>query len=185
MKFDTIDFFLLAGLGLAVYLGYRGGLTKKLLNILALIGSIVLATKLLPHLGSFLTDKVYLPEPYGDIVGFGSVIVVVMTAMILIYRRWASYRTSTMVSQVSGMILGAFEGALVISLVLLMLKVFDFPDKSSRSESLLYRPLVNVTPKMFDTLRAYLPGASDFKAEISKRFEKYHLFDENKDVEVH
>jgi membrane protein required for colicin V production len=185
MKFDPIDMFLLAGLCFSMYLGYRGGLTKKLLNILALIGSIVLATKLLPGLGSFITDTLFVPDPYGNILGFASVIIVIMTATILVYRRLASYRTSTMVSQISGALLGAFEGAVLISLVLLMLKLFEIPDQSTRTESLLYKPLVNLTPTMFDRLHAYLPEASDFKAVISKQFEKYHLFDENKGAEAH
>ena len=38
-----IDLLLVAGLGFAVYRGYQGGVTKKLFNILALVGSIVLA----------------------------------------------------------------------------------------------------------------------------------------------
>ena len=177
MKFSYIDILLFGGLGLAVYLGYRGGFTKKIFNVLALLGSIVIATQLMNPLGGLLIEYTALTEPLGYVVGFGLVVAVLMVATILLYRRFGKVSVIKGSSQVLGITLGLLEGSMMISLILLGLKVFDSPDKSTRTSSLLYKPLVNFAPKTFDLLRSYLPGASDFKEELSKTFKQSDIFE--------
>jgi uncharacterized membrane protein required for colicin V production len=177
MKFAWIDIVLFAGLCLAIVLGYRGGITKKLLNILALIAAIVIAAQLMRPIGDFLVENFFFSPHAGYISGFVFVVVGIMTATILLYKKYTRAGMAKAVSQGVGVVLGALEGAVVISLVLLMLKVFGFPASSTREDSLLYKPLVNFAPNFFDMLRPYLPGAGDVRQELARAFEKVDIFD--------
>jgi len=181
VKFAFIDIFLLGALAFALYRGYRSGVTKKLLNLLALIGSIVLATKLMHPVGKMLIDIFLLSPLWGYLSGFALVVITVMGVTIFVYRRFERNPIATKSSQFFGVIFGLFEGLIIISLVLLMLKLFDTPDKETRGNSLLYKPMVNFVPKTFDLLKSYLPGASAFRRELSETFEEYDIFDKTSD----
>lgn len=182
MKFAFIDVFLLGGLAFAMYRGYQGGATKKLFNLLALIGSIVLATKLMHPVGKALIDVFLISPLWGYLSGFALVVIIVMTVAIVVYRRFEDNSIANKSSQFFGVIFGLFEGLIVISLVLLMFKLFDSPEKETRDDSLLYKPIVNFAPETFDFLKSYLPGASAFRRELSETFEEYDIFDEASDV---
>lgn len=177
MKFSYIDIFLYGGLVLAAYFGYKGGFIKKIFNLLALIASIVIAVQCMEPVGSFLIGAGLLSEPTAYIVGFAIVNILLMVAAILLYRRFGKIGVAKSSSQLVGVVLGVLEGALVISLLLLALKMADFPSSSARADSLLYKPLVNFAPKTFDLFRSYLPGASSFQEELSKTFQKWNIFD--------
>jgi uncharacterized membrane protein required for colicin V production len=114
--------------------------------------------------------------------GFAAVVIAVMIVTILLYRRFGGTAMANSSSQFFGVLFGLLEGAIVISLVLLMLRLFGTPDRETRTASLLYRPLVNFVPKMFDLLQAYLPGASGFRTELSKTFEHYDIFEQASDA---
>jgi len=74
-----------------------------------------------------------------------------------------------------------FEAAVITSLLLLMLKVYAIPDPQTREASLLHKPMVKFTPKLFELLRPYLPGAGYFHKELSATFRKQNIFDETTD----
>ena len=177
MKYSYIDIFLYGGLVLAAYLGYRGGFTKKIFNLLALIASIVIATQLMEPVGSLISDAGLASPPTSYILGFALVNVVLMVTAILLFRRFGSSGVAKSTSQIFGVVLGVMEGAMIISLVLLALKMAEYPSKSTRDESLLYKPLVNFAPKTFDLLRSYLPGAASFKEELESKFHDWNIFD--------
>lgn len=177
MKFSYIDIFLYGGLVIAAYFGYRGGFVKKLFNLLALIASIVIAVQMMEPVGSLLIGVGLLSEPAAYIVGFALVNIVIMVGAILLYRRFGKSEVAKSSSQLFGVLFGVLEGAMIISLLLLALKMADFPSKSARADSLLYKPLVNFAPKTFDLLRSYLPGASSFQEELSRTFQQWNIFD--------
>jgi uncharacterized membrane protein required for colicin V production len=169
MKFSFIDIFLIGGLAYAGYLGYRGGLVKKIFNLMMLIVALVVAVKLMRTVGSFFSDPGVLSEAGGNVAGFGLVMIAVMLPAILLYRKFGKSGTGSSSSTFVSVILGVIEGALIISFILVGLKVFDVPEKDTRQESLFYKPLVNFVPKLFDLLQAYFPGGTGLKEEYSKR----------------
>ncbi len=177
MKFSYIDIFLYGGLVVAAYFGYKGGIVKKIFNLLALIASIVLSVQLMEPVGSVLLSIGILSEPAAYIVGFALVCTLLMVGAILLYRRFGKSEVATASSQFIGVIFGVIEGCLIISLLLLALKIFDAPAKQTRDDSLLYKPMVNFAPKSFDLLRPYLPGAGSFKEELETTFQKWNIFD--------
>ena len=177
MRFSYIDFFLYGAIVIAAYLGYKGGITKKIFNLLALLASIVIAVQLMEPIGDALISSGIFSAPLAYIVGFALVNTGLMVLAIMLYRRFGKTSVGKSSSQLIGLILGVLEGCLVVSLLLLALKVFDFPSQSTRYDSMLYKPLVNFTPKTLDLLQSYLPGASSFRDELTSKFQQYNIFD--------
>lgn len=181
MKFDPIDIFLFAGILIAVTLGYRGGFTKKLLNILALITAIMVGVFFMGTTGGFFEEVVLLDHATSYVLGFGLIVSTIMVTAILLYKRFGSQGMAKSGSQIAGVILGLFEGLMVISLLLMMLKVFDMPDKQTEEHSLLYKPMYQVAPTFFVLMRPYLPGAHAFQDRLSATFKDTPLFGEKPD----
>ncbi len=176
MKFSYIDIFMIAGLGIGGYLGYQGGLARKLFNILVLLFSVVIASKLMTPVGDFFLEAGVLGDTAAYAVGFGLVMLAIMVPAILIYRRFGKTGAAKTTGNTVGIFLGVLEAAMVISFILLGLRVLDFPEQDDRQQSLLYKPLFHFVPKTFELLQAYFPGASEFKKQVSLKFRDLEIF---------
>jgi uncharacterized membrane protein required for colicin V production len=178
MKFSYLDIFMLAGLALGGFLGYRGGLTKKLFNVLMLLLSVVAAAKLMTPVGDFFLDAGMLGEKAAYAVGFALVMIAIMVPALLLYRRFGKSAggAATAAGNTVGVILGVLEAAMLISFILLGLRVVDSPEQDDRQDSLLYKPLFNFVPKTLDLLQSYFPGASEFKKQVSTKFKDLDIF---------
>lgn len=175
MKFSFLDVFLLLGLGLAMFMGYRGGFTKKILTLLALIGAIVVSVKLMRPIGEFLLEPGILSEPLCYVVAFTIVMLAIMGLVIFLYHRYGKSSSSKSAASALGVLFGLVEGILILSLLLIALKVFDAPSSDVQKDSILYRPILRAAPKTFEVLKPYLPGAAEFRTEISKAFKDLNL----------
>ncbi|HUI08799.1 MAG TPA: CvpA family protein [Bacteroidota bacterium] len=176
MKFSYLDIFLIAGLCLGGFLGYRGGLAKKLYNILILILAVIVASKLMTPVGHFFSDAGVLGETAAYAVGFALVMLAIMIPALLLYRRFGKTGGAKTTGNTIGLFLGVLEGAMVISFILIGLKVIDTPDADDRQASLLYKPLANFVPKTFELLQSYLPGAAEFKKQVQDKFRDLDIF---------
>jgi uncharacterized membrane protein required for colicin V production len=177
MRFSFIDVLLLAGLGLSAFLGYRGGLAKKLFNLLMLLFAAVIAARFMHTVGMFFADAGVMGEIPSYVVAFMLIILAIMIPALVLYHRFGktagSLKSGT---AVIGVLLGIIEGAMLISFILMGLKILEIPDEDTRQESLLYRPLVRFVPRTFELLESYFPGASEFKKELELRFKDAELF---------
>ena len=182
MKFHFIDLLLFGALGVGIFLGFRGGLTKKIFNILALTGSIVAATYLMTFVGGVYHSVFFSSEAVSHVLGFMTVVGALMAGAILLYRKFSPSEIAKSTSQILGMVLGAFEGAMITSLLLIMLRALDTPGTDTRGSSLLYRPLANFLPKTFDMMKSYLPGASGFREELSRTFKDADIFEQTSEA---
>jgi uncharacterized membrane protein required for colicin V production len=176
MKFSFLDVFMILGLGLGGFLGYRGGLAKKLFNILMLLISVVIASKLMTPVGDFFLESGVLGDTAAYAAGFALVMLLIMIPAILLYRKFGKTSVAKTTGNTVGAFLGVLEGAMVISFILLGMRVFDEPDPDDRQASLLYTPLCNFVPRTFVFLQSYFPGASEFKKQISRKFKDLDVF---------
>lgn len=176
MRFSYLDIFLIGGLALGGFLGYRGGLAKKLFNILVLLFAVVAASKLMSPIGEYLIDAGMFGDTTSYAVAFALVLLVIMVPAILLYKKFGKTGAAKTGGNTVGIFLGVLEGAMVISFVLLGMRVFDTPDEDDRQQSLLYKPLFNFVPRTFDLLQSYFPGASEFKKQVSTKFKDLGIF---------
>ncbi len=176
MRFSYLDILMIAGLALGGFLGYRGGLAKKLFNILFLLVSVVVASRLMTPVGDFFIDAGALSETEAYVVGFTLVMLAIMIPAILLYHRFGKTGAAKTAGNTVGIFLGILESAMVISFLLIGARIFEMPDMDDRQESFLYRPLFAFVPKTFDLLQSYFPGASEFKKQVSTKFKEFEIF---------
>jgi len=169
MKFAPIDILILAALALAGFLGHRGGMTKKLFNLLMLVIGVVVGAKFMKPVGAFFSEPGIFSEKTAIAVGFGLIFALIFVPALLLYRRFGKTGLGKTSTSVIGVILGMLEGALLMSFLFLGLALFDMPDKETREDSLLYNPVSNFVPKTLELLKGYLPGARELRDEISRQ----------------
>ena len=176
MRFSYLDIFMIGGLALGGYLGYRGGLAKKLFNILMLLFAVVAASELMTPIGDYLIDAGMFGDTTAYAVAFALVMLVIMVPARLLYRKVGNTGAAKTGGNTVGIVRGVLEGAMVISFILLGMRVFDAPEQEDRQQSLLYKPLFNFVPRTFDLLQSYFPGASEFKKQITTKFKDLEVF---------
>jgi hypothetical protein len=94
-------------------------------------------------------------------------VALVLVGAYLLYHRFGKKTSAQTPGRIFAAVLGALEAAFLISVLLLMLKLFDIPGSPLRSGSLLYRPMVNLAPVSFDALRTVVPGGGEVRDELS------------------
>jgi uncharacterized membrane protein required for colicin V production len=166
MKFNFLDALFLAMFILGGYFGYRLGPLKKSLTLGVLIVAIVVGFRtMIPIAGVIALTGLSLPA--SGAIAFVLVVLAIMTSTILLLRKFGKPTGAKTPGRVTASVIGVLEGALAISALLLVLKLTDIPKASTRENSLMYRPLVNLLPITFDTLRHALPGGSEMEEEFS------------------
>lgn len=171
---NVTDILILLGMAVYMLLGFRDGFLKKLFTILGLWGGLVIATKYMVPLGDQFTEWLGSSDETSVILAFVSIFLTVTIVVNLFYRWFGRSDTESLkfVSRLAGSILGAAQGAVAISLLLLMFNVFDIPSVDSQNESLLYTEWVQIAPTVFDYSTQWLPESKKFFEEVEGKLQK-------------
>jgi uncharacterized membrane protein required for colicin V production len=175
MKFSPIDLLFLLGFGLAGFLGHRGGMTKKLFNLLIIVVGVALGAKLMKTVGSFFSEPGILKEGPAVAVGFAIIFLLVIVPSMILYHRFGKTGLGKTSTSVVGIVLGVVEGALLMSFLMLGLALMDVPDNDTRQESLFYLPVTQLVPRTLEVLQGYLPGARELRDEIARQLKEGEL----------
>lgn len=147
-----IDVILIISLVAFTVNGFAKGLFSKVLSLAALLGGIVISAKYAGHIADFL----------GGLLGFGTTICgVIAVAAIFIALFTIAGAISKGLKKVSilaiwdkfgGAVFGFFEGALILSLLLLVLGFFNIPSPGpTLSKSFMYNPVKGFAPNVYKT----------------------------------
>lgn len=172
-----IDILILVGLVLATVLGYRDGLFRKILGIASFFIGLIAATKFMGPLGRVFAHTFNFSIEISYVLAFFMVFMAVIVLQKIIYRIVGEMSGGLkVINRLGGAILGIFQGSLSISLLLLMLSIFEIPSESTRNKSSLYKPFLNIAPRVFDLTSTFLPESKTFYDELKKDLEKYKIF---------
>ncbi len=171
---NVTDILVLLGLAAYMLLGFRDGFLKKVFAILGLWGGLVIATKYMVPLGDQYTAWFGFGDELSDILAFASLFLAVSVVVNLFYRWVGKTDTESLkfVSRIAGAILGLAQGAVAISLLLLMFNVFDLPSTDSQNESMLYHDTINIAPAVFDYSTQWIPDSKAFFEEVEGKLQK-------------
>lgn len=147
-----IDVILIVSLAAFTVNGFSKGLISKVLSLAALLGGIVLSAKYAGDAATFL----------GRLLGFGTTLCgVIFVAGLFIALFVISGMISKGLKKVSilqvwdrfgGALFGFLEGALILSLLLLILGFFNIPSPGpSINKSFIYGPLKGFAPNVYKT----------------------------------
>lgn len=156
--------------------GFRGGIIRGVVAVLSLVVGLVLATRSMHRLGEMLTGMWDVHEVVGAVLAFVIVFMGIVIAQILVVvllgRRSDPPRLS---SRLFGALLGVIEGAIYLSVILIILNLYSIPSAEVRNQSVLYRPVRNFAPFVFDSANYFFAGSTSFYDELKRSFEKLRI----------
>jgi membrane protein required for colicin V production len=171
---NVTDILILLGLAAYMVLGFRDGFLKKVFAILGLWGGLVIATKYMVPVGEMFAGWFGSSDEISVVLAFACLFLAVTVVVNLFYRWFGRSDTESLkfVSRIAGAIFGAAQGAVAISLLLLMFNVFDVPSVDSQNESLLYKEWIQIAPTVFDATTTWIPDSKAFFDEVEVKLQK-------------
>lgn len=137
---DRFDLFAALFLFGMFVLGFFQGAIRRILGILSMVFSFLLAANLRGPLGSFLaTYWNQFPDEYAVMLGFGIVFVAATIAFTLViqgfYKHQSLFAKATFADEVIGGVLGILQGLFLIAFVMIVLDTYfelrSFPQTST------------------------------------------------------
>ena len=170
-----LDVFLLSGLFIATALGYRAGLRRKVFNLVLALTTIIAIAQFAQPIGEWFFDEFVLSDQQGYAIAMFIILGATIIPGILLYRKFESIGHSSESSHFFGGLFGLFEGALIISICMILFRAYGTPDQESRDESILYGPLAGLAQSTFVTLEPLVPGGKELRLELARVFDESSL----------
>jgi uncharacterized membrane protein required for colicin V production len=169
----SFDIILVLVLAIFMLAGWRKGLLRKLIALICLALSLVLATKFASTVGDEISGPLGLSSGAGTTVSFILIVCVIMISQAIFYRLVIKKLGEGLWNKIGGLLMGLLEGGLLVSVTVIFLSIyFHYPSDETRSESLLYKPLKNFAPRLFDSINTFFPESEDFYQEIMNSVKK-------------
>ncbi len=169
----SFDFILVLVLSIFMFAGWRKGLLRKLIALICLALSLVVATKFASTLSDEISGPLGLSSGTGTTVSFVLIVCVIMISQAIFYKLVIKKLGEGMWNKIGGLLMGLLEGGLLVSVTVIFLSIyFHYPSDETRSESFLYKPLKNFAPRLFDSINTFLPESEDFYQEIMNSVKK-------------
>jgi membrane protein required for colicin V production len=171
---NWIDIIIIILLAVAVGIGFKKGLVQEIVGIIALIIAFFLALKLHMIAAAMLTKMIPgLTRPIAPTVGFVAVFLVVFLAITVVGWLLSKIIKATpldFADKIGGMVIGLVKGALIISILLLLLALLPLPKEANRKldRSAMIRSIRKVAPMVYEHTKGLWPKAKELYKEFDK-----------------
>jgi uncharacterized membrane protein required for colicin V production len=141
---------------------------------MGVILALILATKYMKAGGEYTQGLFKFDAEPSYIVSFAIIFVFVVLLSNFFYR-WFGGENKTYAwwNRLAGGLVGIVEGAIVLSLVIILLNLFDMPASEAKRKSSLYKPVSYLAPSLFDQFNKLFPKSKKFKEELYNAIERY------------
>ncbi len=165
---NLVDILIIIGVILYMILGYRDGVMKKIFGILGFWVGLIIATKYMQFVGGYFMNWFDLEESVADVLSFFCIFTLIAMIGNFTYRWYGKSTTESLntFSRVGGAILGAAQGLVGVSLILLMLNIYDVPAEDVQNDSYFYNDTIQIAPSVFDFSTSWLPDSKIFYDEM-------------------
>lgn len=159
---NYLDIIIVVAVLIGFLLGFKDGFVRKLIGIIGFISAIVVAILFASHLGriieSVLNIEYYLAEIMAGMILFIALMIVTTILKRVIHP---FDKVNNIINQLIGGFVGVIQLLFFISALLLLLNIFDFPDRKTQDDSYLYKYAYGVIPTSIDFLKDYTPDTED------------------------
>lgn len=147
--------------------GYRSGFMKKIIGIICLVASLIIATKFSADVHQMVFADMGLSNSTGFFISFIAIVLAITFVQSLLYRMIFKELFEALWNNILGMFMGLFEGTLAISITLIVLSIYlDMPSTETKTKSEMYKPVKNFAPMVFDQMNTFLPESEDFYNQV-------------------
>ncbi|MFZ1279601.1 MAG: CvpA family protein [Ignavibacteriaceae bacterium] len=159
---NFIDIIIVIAIAIGFLLGFKDGFVRKLVGIIGFITAVVVAIFFSSHLGriieSFFGIEFYLAEIMAGLLLFVAIMIVTTILKRVIHP---FDKVNNLINQIIGGFVGVLQILFFVSALLLLLNIFDFPDKKTQSSSMFYKFAYGVIPTSINYLKNYTPSTED------------------------
>jgi membrane protein required for colicin V production len=146
------DVILIVSLAAFTINGFAKGLIAKVLSLAALLGGIVLSAKYGRDVSAFLSGLTGLGETLCGVIAVAGIFIVLFVISGMLSRAFKKISILQIWNKLGGALFGLVEGALILSLLLLILGVFDIPSPGpSLDKSFMYHPVKSFAPTLYSS----------------------------------
>jgi membrane protein required for colicin V production len=170
---NTIDILCLIILGIFCIKGFFRGIIIEVFTLLGLLVAYIVAVREMSTIENWITQWIHIPPLVASTLAFLIIFLGIgflfrWIAMLL--RGMAKWTIIGWADKGGGFLFGLFKGALITSLVLLLISLIPFSRGFERESerSVLYKPLRSVAPAVFNFVIRTFPSAKDFYEEVKE-----------------
>ena len=160
MPIQSLDILIIILLAVAIVRGLMKGAVRQALGLAGTILAVLLALEFMQPIGRAVGDLIGVGDAFHAAVGFIAIFAVVELAVFVLSRALESLLRLlklTMVNRAMGGVLGLAKAVLMLSVLFLVLGLFDVPEAESRRSSFLYGPVATIFPSTWEFAAARLP----------------------------
>ena len=155
---NYIDLILLVPIIWFVVQGFRKGFVIEFASLVALILGIYAALYFSGYAADFLVNNIGMGPKYVPVVSF---IITFIVIVFLVYsigkllEKIIDMVALGFVNKVAGGVFGLLKGAVMISIVIMIISHFnaDFISPEKKARSMLYTPIEGIAPMLWDSIR--------------------------------
>lgn len=169
----VLDLFIGIPVIVAVLLGFRDGLVRKLVAIVMILLGMYIAQITRQDVGEMLLETGIASPENAPIRAFLIVFFGICVIQSFLYRLLTNnYKLGGFADKVAGAALGFVQGILFMSVILMALAPTGFPSRYFTRDSQFYKSVVNVAPQLLDCVNLL---SEEAKASIQKLEEEISL----------
>ncbi len=143
-------------------LGFKDGFVRKLIGITGFIVAIILAVLLSNSFGKFIESVFGIEYYLAEILGGVLVFVAIMIVTTILKRVIHPFdKVNNLINQLVGGFVGVIQLLFLMSAILLLLNIFNFPSKKIQNASILYKYAYGIIPTSINYLKDYTPNTED------------------------
>lgn len=150
-----------------MFMGFKNGFVKKIISIACLALALVLATKFSADIASILIEPLGVSGRIGFVLAFIVIVVGITLTQSLIYKFLIKDLVDGIWNHIGGLFIGLLEGGLTLSIALILMSIYlHIPSQETKADSMLYSPVKNFAPVVFDGINMFLPESEDFYQQM-------------------
>lgn len=158
-----IDYIILGFIIIGFILGFKDGLIRKIIGLLGLIFGMIFSYKYNSSLGKILAplfdNESYLAEIIAAFIIFFAIVTVASILKRIVHPH---DKVNNFINQSLGGLIGTVQVYFFVSVIFLLLHIFNFPSKEIQEKSLLYKITYNFVPNSLKVLLGSDIKAQDF-----------------------
>lgn len=165
---NILDIIIFIILIFSVVNGVKDGLIKNVFFLGGTIIGLILATKYNSVIVPLIMKLFHVDGSGAQIISYILIFLIISIVMRIFYRLLVkSSSILAMWDKIFGGVLGLIESCLILSLIFILLKSFNFPSEELIQNSLFYSTIFDFAPEVFDFVKMIIPGTGTFFEEFN------------------
>jgi membrane protein required for colicin V production len=174
---NAIDIIILIILAFFCVKGFFRGLIMEAFTLVGLFLAYIIALREMSALAVVFGRAVDVPPWAGTALSFFVIFVVVVLSCRLIagaLRKFLQWTLLDWLDRGGGVVSGLFKGALVASLLALLVSLIPVSEEMERAQkqSFLFQPVRSVAPAVFNFVKRTIPQTKSFYEEVRETIDK-------------